>query len=307
MAVQTLALVTKENAEIYVRELLERLTPQLVWVNHGMVKNVPKNNGDTVSFRRINSLAANTDELTEGTQGTENAMSVTKITATLKQYGDYMYVSDKLDMLGLDPVIMELSGVFGEQGGLSIDTLIETEVSKGTNVQYANGRADLAALVAGDILTGTEVKKAVRNLKSNYAKRFSDGFFHGIVDSSTAFDLQGDTLWQDVSKYNGGENIQKGELGKLHGVKFFESEVTRRQTGTAELPVHSTVIFGQNAYGSCNISKGKTKPEIIVKPPTSGGAENALNQRGSVGWKTLMTSARLNENAIRRIDHAVSA
>jgi len=307
MAVQTLAVITQENAEVYIRELLERLTPQLVWVNHGMIKNVPKNNGDTVSFRRINSLDANTEELTEGQQGTENSMSVTKIIATLKQYGDYMYVSDKLDMLGLDPVIMELSGVFGEQGGLSIDTLIETCASAGTNVQYANSRASLSALADGDIITGTEIKKAVRNLKKNFAKRFPDGFYHAIVDSDTAFDLSNDSLWQDVSKYNGGENIQKGELGKLHGAKFFESEITRRQIGTSDLDVHSTVIFGQDAYGSCNIKKGKTKPEIIVKPPTSGGAENALNQKGSVGWKTLMATMRLNENAIRRIDHAVTA
>jgi len=66
------------------------------------------------------------------------------------------------------------------------------------------------------------------------------------------------------------------------------------------------MIIGKDAYGVCDVEKGAT-PQIIVKPAGSAGTADPLNQRSSVGWKTLFTAARLNELAMIRVEHSVSA
>ena len=110
-----------------------------------------------------------------------------------------------------------------------------------------------------------------------------------------------DPMWQDVSKYNGGTAIMDGEIGKLYGVRFIETTNVKVANN-----IHSTMIIGKDAYGVCDVEKGST-PQIIVKEAGSAGTADPLNQRSSVGWKTLFTAVRLNEVAMIRIEHGVSA
>jgi len=63
----------------------------------------------------------------------------------------------------------------------------------------------------------------VRTLRRNNCKPFADGFYHAIVHPDAVYDLTDDPLWVDVAKYQARENIERGELGCLHKVKFFES------------------------------------------------------------------------------------
>ncbi len=101
----------------------------------------------------------------------------------------------------------------------------------GTNVQYAGGKTNRLALEAGDKLTVTEIRKAVRSLKKAKARMFNttgDGksrkpHFVCICSPDATYDLQSDALWQDVSKYSDAEQIYSGEIGRLFGVVFVES------------------------------------------------------------------------------------
>jgi len=43
--------------------------------------------------------------------------------------------------------------------------------------------------------------------------------------------------------------------------------------------------------------------ELIVKPVDSGGADNPLNLRGSVGWKASHDCKSLNDNWYVRLEH----
>lgn len=298
MATVTLANTPNETKTFYNRTLLNRLTPKLLFARFGQKKPIPKHEGDTVNFRKFDSLAAATTALVEGVTPAGSSISVSKVEATVKQYGDYVILSDKIDTVGIDPVVAETSAVLGEQAGLTVDTVIRDVVVAGTNVLYAGGgtQADKTKKLNSD-----EIKKAVRTLKKANARPMDDGCFVGIIDPDTAFDLQSDSLWQDVSKYNGGKAIQDGEIGKIHGVRFFETTNVKVASD-----IHSTMIIGKDAYGVCDVEKGST-PQIIVKPAGSGGTQDPLNQRSSVGWKTLFTAARLNELAMIRVEHGVSA
>ena len=294
----TLANTPNENKTFYNRTLISRLTPNLLFARFGQKKPIPKHEGDTVNFRKFDSLEAKTTPLTEGVTPDGSQIAVSKVEATVKQYGDFVVLSDKIDTVGIDPVVTETSAVLGEQAGLTVDTVVRDIVVAGTNVLYAGGGASADKT---KLFTGDEIKKAVRALKKANVKPMEDGYYVGIIDPETAYDLQNDPLWQDVSKYNGGEAIKKGEIGKIHKVRFYETTNVK----VAD-EIHSTMILGRDAYGVCDVEKGAT-PQIIVKPAGSAGTADPLNQRSSVGWKTLFTAVRLNELAMIRVEHGVSA
>ncbi len=305
--IQTYQNLSTENAVFYDRTLLERLVPNLVWLKHGQKRTVPKNNGGQVSFRRFNSLDVSTTPLTEGVTPDGKALDITNVTAPLEEYGDFVKISSKLNLLGVDPVLVETAAVLGEQAALTLDTIAMREVSSGTNVQYPNNKTDIDDLTSTDVITAELIQKAVRTLRNANAKAMDNGYFYGFINHNVAYDLQKDPLWQDVSKYNGGVNIEKGEIGKLHGVRFIDTTNTQVLTNANNIDIHSTVIVAKDAYGCVDLEGGNSSsPKVIVKNAGSSGSADPLEQRASAGWKALMAVKRLNEMAIVRIDTAAT-
>ncbi|MBR2070403.1 MAG: N4-gp56 family major capsid protein [Clostridia bacterium] len=289
--------LSAENKTFYDRTLLKRLLPQLVFAKYGQKKTMKKGEGDTINFRRFTSLPAATTPLTEGVTPEGRQLTIEPVTATLKQYGDYIEITDVLDMVGIDPVATENAELLGEQAGLTIDTVVRDIVCAGTNVQYAGGGTS-----ATEKISAAEIQKAVRTLKKANAKPLADGSYIGIIDPDIAFDIMNDPLWQDISKYSGGTKIMDGEIGKLAGVRFIETTNTKINSGA-----HCAMIIGADAYGVVDLEGSATnKPEIIIKPLGSGGTTDPLNQRGTQGWKAMFTAARLNELAMIRLEVTVT-
>lgn len=309
MATQTYASLTNEQKTFYNKVLLKRLIPSLQFYKYGQKKPAPKREGDTVNFRRFNSLAAATTALTEGTVPTGNSLSITAVTGTVKQYGDFIEISDKLDMVGIDPVLTETSEILGEQAALTIDTVIRDVVSSGTNAIYGGDATSTTTLATGDNINSTLIMKAVRALRRSNAKPLEGGYYVGIVHPDVAFDIMKDSLWQDVSKYNGGTAIMKGEIGKLGGVRFIESTNAKKKDNGASsgaVDVYCTMILGKDAYGVVDID-GSSKPEMIIKDFGSAGTSDPLNQKATSGWKALFTAVRLNELSMVRIETTATA
>lgn len=305
MATQTYQSLTNEQKTFYERALLKRLVPNLVFAQYGQKKSIPKNEGDTVNFRRIGALAAATSPLTEGTTPGGSSLSVSKVEATLGQYGDFVTISDKLDMTGIDPILTDTAEVLGEAAALTVDTIVRNVVCNGTNVLYAGAKTSTDTITAADVMTSAEVKKAVRTLRKANAKPMEDGFFVGIIDPEVAYDLMSDTLWQDVSKYNGGEAILAGEIGKLGGVRFVESTNVPVAENASKVKVHSCMIIGADAYGVVEL-EGGSSAQIIVKPFGSAGSSDPLDQRATAGYKLNFAAVRLQELAMLRLECAAS-
>lgn len=294
--------LSAEDKIFYERALLERLLPQLNFYKDAQKKKLPKNNGRTINFRKFNSLTAPTASLTEGVTPNGNDLDITTIEAVVAQEGDFVVISDLIQMTGIDPVLTETSALLGEEAGELVDTRIQEAIAKGTNVYFAGGvesRANVA-----DSLTGADIKKLVRKLKNANAKRFADGFYHMQIDPSIAYDLMEDPFWVDVSKYAKPEQMVKGELGKMHGMKFFES--TNLKTATeGDKEVHIAFAYGKDAYACIDLEGGAGKPEIIVKPNGSAGTNDPLDQRASAGWKNCFTAVITQPLALVRVETCV--
>lgn len=304
---QTYANLTAEQKTFYDRTLLSRLLPNLVFLKYGQKRPMPKNEGDTINFRRFNSLAVPAASLTEGVTPDGTTLSITAVTATVAQEGNWVRVSDKISMVGIDPVLTETSALMGENAAKTLETRCADVIFKGTSQQYAGGAASASAIAAGKVVNSEEIKKAVRTLRNNNAEPLEGGYYIGFCDPSVAYDLQNDSLWQDISKYNGAENIMKGEIGRIHGVRFILTTMCPTDATTATAgTLHKTLIVGKDAYGVVDVN-GSSKPEIIIKPTGSAGTEDPLNQRASVGWKAMAVTVRLQELAMVCIQSMASA
>lgn len=305
--------LSAEDKTFYERTLLERLLPQLNFYKDARKKKLPKNSGRTMNFRKFNSLTAPSASLTEGKTPDGNDLSITTITATVAQEGDFIVISDLIQTTGIDPVLTEASELLGEEAGVVVDNRIQTALSKGTNVYFAGGATTRAGLESATTknLTAEDIKKIVRKLKNANAKRFSDGFYHMQIDPDISYDLMSDSAWVDVSKYAKPEQMVKGELGKMHGMKFFETTnlavVDSSETADKKIDVHIAYAYGKDAYDCIDLEDGAGKPEIIVKPNGSAGTDDPLNQRASAGWKNCFTAVITQPMALVRVETGVKA
>jgi N4-gp56 family major capsid protein len=307
---QTTALITAELQTYYDKKLLSRLIPNFVYANLGQKRSIPKGNGKTIDFRKFASLTAATTALTEGTTPAGNSITVTNTTATVSQYGDFVEVSDFLDLVAIDPVIDEMANVFGEQCSDTIDQVVRDVLAAGTVVQYAAGRVSRVTVAAGDNFSVTELRKAIRTLRGNNAKPMSDGYYVAVISPNTLYDLQGDSSWVNAHQYTdiGIKDLYKGEAGMLYGVRFIVTTNAKvfSAAGAAGINVHATIILGQEAFGLIDVAGGAAC-QMIIKPHGASGTADPLNQRGTIGWKVNFVAKILQQNAMIRIEHAVSA
>ncbi len=304
--------LSAEDKTFYERVLLERLLPQLNFYKDATKKKLPKNSGRTTNFRKFNSLTAPSASLTEGKTPDGNNLSISVITATVAQEGDYVQITDLIQLTGIDPVLTETCELLGEQAEKLFDSRIQTAISKGTNVYFAGSATTRAGLESATTknLTADDIKKIVRKLKNANAKRFADGYYHMQVDPDIAYDLMSDNAWVDVSKYAKPEQMVKGELGKMHGMKFFETtnlETVDSSSENTKIDVHIAYAYGKDSYACIDLEGGAGKPEIIVKENGSAGTSDPLNQRATAGWKACFTAVITQPLALVRVETGVKA
>lgn len=302
------------NKTYYDRNLLENAKTKFCHALYGQKRNIPKNSGKRVEFRRwtLFDPAFAAVALTEGVTPSSQSLQQTNVEAVIEQYGAYVEVSDMLKTTAYDDVVEGSTDLLGEQLGTAIEWITRDAMALTTNVQYAGGKTARAALTATDILTTTEVRKAVRTLKKAKARPFTreggKAHFICIVSPDAVFDLQSDPLWQDVSKYSNAEQIYGGEIGRIFGVVFVESTEAKvyEGAGDGDGDVHASMIFGADAYGIIDI-EGSSALHTIIKKPGSAGTADPLDQRATVGAKVDGYAATiLNNDWIVAIEHGVT-
>jgi len=144
--------VPQQAQTFYDKVLLDRLLPKLVFLEYGQKKPIPKRSGATGNWRRFTSLAPATTPLVEGVTPDGSRPTVEYVTATVQGYGDYVYLTDLIDMAGIDPVATEFAEVLGEQAAETLDEVVRDIVAAGTNVYQVGNGVNRAAITATDII-----------------------------------------------------------------------------------------------------------------------------------------------------------
>ena len=306
----------------YDRMLLERLTPLLVHDRFAQIRDIPRNQTNVVKFRRYNSLAANTVSLTEGETPAGASLSITDVTATVLQYGDYVTISDYLQLTTLDPILLETAAVLGEQAGLSLDNITRDVLNAGSVAAYAGtGNTQRDHVNTGDVVAYTNLDTAILTLKNanvkkimgmvrpdaGYETRPVNACYVGITHPEIAAKIKTFTAngFVPVEKYANQADIMPGEFGAYNEIRFIETSNAKvwEDEGTGGVvDIYSILIMGANAYGVTRIS-GEAL-QNIVKPLGSAGTSDPLNQRATSGWKATKVAKILDQSCIYRIECA---
>lgn len=322
MALSTYGTLTNEQRSFYEGVLITRTLPFLPTLRDGQKGTVPKNSGLVVEWRKFAAFALATSALTEGTPPTENDLTITKVTATIAQYGAWSKESDLLIVAGIDPVLTEVIGLHGEQAGQSLHSLLMTQLASGSSVRYASTATSRVTVAAGMNATLADVRKVVRDLRVNNAMPYPDGFYHGLIHPKQEYDLMANTAageWIDVNKYVGNEPLLAGEIGRAAGVRFMRSTQAPVFTGAGAggIDVYAALIYGPGAWGQRDLSTqttgavdpdtNKGAAQVHVIPADADDKSDPLHQYGTAGYKFATVFKVLDSAKIIRLETAASA
>jgi len=280
----------------YDTALLENAREQMVFTQLGKKQGMK---GNKIEWRKFNTFAKALTPLTEGVIPTGQTFGMSKIEAETTQHGDYVAVSDRLELESYDDVIFGATEEMGASEGETFDTLTRNILIAGNSVAYANGDKR-STLTNTDVLTPALISKAVTWLKKNKAPRFDGNTYVAVIHPSVAEDLRASSEWKEFHKYADVAPIFNGEIGTLHGCRFIESNEAKiwANAGASGVAVYATLFFGKDAFGVLD-PQGEGM-EMIVKPREVAGGP--LNQFSTIGYKFCHGAKILYEERMLRME-----
>ena len=311
----------------------------------GMQRALPKNNGQTVVYRRYLPFgAANTNwntrnrpvvnaaahELTEGVTPTADTLVPQDITATLKQYGCLYELTDKVVDTYEDDAPAEMKKHCGERVGLLREMIRYGVIKSCTNVFYA-GNVASRALVASKI-TLLAFRKVSRNLQANHAKRITgilapsvsiatkpvEASYLVFVSTDAEADIRDLQGFVHVSAYGNRKPVHPQELGSCENYRFITSPELAPYAGagaaigstglmgTTNVDVYPFIVVGEDAWGQLAL-RGADSIDPTYMPPGQKDKSDPLGQRGYIGAKFYMQCTLLNEGWMAIAEAGVSA
>lgn len=286
----------------YDKLFIKTVKEWLVMEEGAQKRPLPQSEGKIVSFQRYTPLSLISTALTEAENPSAVDLSATNVTAQVSEYGSYTKISKLLNLTAIDRRMEGAVKIFGQNAGESRDALVRAELDNGTP-QLANAKAAVSAIAASDVLDADEVRKAVRELKKKKAYRYSDGYFLGKISPDVSYDLMGDQTWVNAKTYSDVGDLYKGELGKLHGVRFLEG--TNPTVTSSTVDVFHSYIHGREAFGITDLEGDEKK--IYVKTPGSQSTDNPIDRFYTVGWAMTFVPKILDANWIRVLKTSASS
>lgn len=315
--------------KFFVLALTRRAVPYLVLFEDAQMTTIPKNSGGfstlgSVSFRKVNALwdplvdgVAVPTALAEGVTPTAKNLSMTEVTTFLKQYGDWIKVSDLSEDVSVDGILTHAAEALGEYEGQKLHRVMLYALDATTNIWYGDGSVAAENLItAGMTLTGATVRKLVRDAKRANMARFPDGNYHMIVESGVYMDLGAQADFLDAAKYNGGiaagggMNMITGEIGRGWGVLFKEATELLKGVGASSAVVWHNYLYGPNGYGMLDLA---TQAVRRIDPRTNRGIAvysqpvnrpdkiDPLGQLGFVSCKVAFAGFVFDTSQVRKV------
>lgn len=289
------------NKVFYDTALLDNARDQLIYTQLGKKLSLPANHGMSMEIRRWKTLGR-ISKLTEAVIPTGKKLSQVAITITIAQYGDYVAISDLMDNHAIDDAKLGATEELGASAGLTNDLLTRNVLLGGTQILFADAlnkstgayvstpsteAALQTALATYNVnLTPDVLSKARTQLyKSAKGMKYSGAYYLAVVHPDVSEDLRRCADWIEAHKYAEPEEIYTGEIGRMHGIRFLESNLAPviKKSGQT-YATFKTMIFCKDAFACLDIEGGGM--ETIIKSKEEAGGP--LNQFGTVGVKFEM-------------------
>lgn len=345
MAIQQYATITPRIGKLK-GEILAHAIPMEVLGITGQQKKMPKNNSDTVVFRRylpyggvdnrwINTSNVDTfatsHQVAEGVTPTADTLTAVDVTATLQQYAVLYAVTDRVVDLYEDDIPSEMKRQTGERLGLVREMVRYGALKAATNKFYAGGTS---RATVNKTITLPLLRKVARTLQANHAKQVTGilapspnigtapieaaylVFCHSDLEPAIR-DLPG---YVGVHEYGSRKPIHPQELGSVERFRFIISPELApyanagaavgttglESTSGQNIDVYPIIVVGEDAWGQVAL-RGMESLDVTYIPPGSKDKNDPLGQRGYIGAKTYFTALVLNQGWMAVIEAGAPA
>lgn len=314
-------------------EILAHALPVEVLGITGQNKKMPRNNGDTVVYRRwlpygaTSSTAATQNRpvvvaanhiTAEGTTPTADTITPVDVTVVLSQYSCLYAVTDKTVDLYEDDVPSEMKKQTGERVGLLREMIRYGELKSGTNLYYAGGTSQATTASA---ITYNFLSKIARNLLANHGKMITE-----ILSASPNFatapveagylvfchtDVEHDIRllpgFKHVAEYAQRKVMHEMEIGSVGRFRFIVSPELAStpdagvavgatglySTSASNIDIYPCIVVAEDAWGDVAL-RGSNSLDPTWIPPGQKDKNDPLGQRGYVGAKFYSAAKILN-------------
>lgn len=245
--------------------------------------------GVTVSFTKVNDLAAAITPLTEATDVTPATMSDVAVTVPLLEYGNAAQTTAKLrgtNFVSIDDIAANL---IGYNAGVSVDTVARDVLAAGTNVTFSGNATSRLTIDGTDNMSGSNGARAVARLRDRSVPTIN-GFYWATIHPLVSYDLRQTTgagSWRDPHQYSQPGEIWAGEIGAFEGARYIETPRAPLfpNAGTpATVDVYRTIFGGRQALAKVwsMIDGNGPQPQVVFGPVT-----DVLRRFQPVGWYWL--------------------
>lgn len=333
--------ISPRTAAYVMKDLLERAMPYMVIERFGQNYPIPQNSTQTAKFRRYflqgatgtaGQSGANyyvplaLTPLVEGVTPAGNRLAHQDYTVQLKQYGDYVTITDVVMDTHEDPVLQQATQIMSEQAALTIETIRFNILKAGTNVYYANGVARNAVNtpVTTDLqrrITTAMLRQQAKPIQQA-VKSSADFRTEPIEAAFIALhhpDLETDIRKMDgfiPTKQYGTTTPFENETGSVERVRYLNSTIFEpwadaggakglmRSTTGVNADVYPILYLARDAYGIVPLKGKDALTPMVVNPKPAPG--DPLAQRGTVGWKAWQAAVILQDAFLIRAEVAAT-
>nr|DAT56695.1 MAG TPA: major capsid protein [Caudoviricetes sp.] len=261
--------LTDEMKTYYSDYLIDLVEPRLVHDQFADKKDIPKGSGKTIEFRKYSPLAKALTPIQEGVTPNGNNLNMSTITAEIYQYGDYITLSDILQLAAIDNNVVQATKLLGSQAGRTLDTITREVMAGGTNVIIApdadTPEEDPVArhlITANNKFTPDLAFKAKTQLAAMNAAPIDDSYV-AIIHPYVSYDIMRNREWIALKDYDNAD-YYKGEIGKIGGLRFVESTEAKIFRGD-DLAKNSRTLTVDSISGSeITFSGGKVEENALA-------------------------------------------
>lgn len=295
--------------QYWIEKFLTEFRSNLVFRDLGLRGKIPGAEGQIVHWLSLADLSVNTTAATENTDPTSYSLSGGDKQATLTPYNDSVLMSRQLAKTWISGSMDDVLNRLARLAAAKIDRVIRDTVLTGGGVAKYAGTAVSRNSLPQDsafIFNVTQARKARNFLEQTNIAPHTDGFYICVSHPDSLFDIEGDTNWRDIVKYDTRtfQNILKGEVGEINKIRFVkttEAFNSAMGSGSTAATVYQNYVMGAEAYGVSDLED----VDIIVKDPAPSSAVNGYSTVGyyvSFATRALQTSALIRFEAVSSIN-----
>jgi N4-gp56 family major capsid protein len=259
--------------------------------------------GSSVVFSIYSDLAQATTPLTETSDASSVALgNPNQIPVTLLEYGSAVTTTKKLNLTSFNDVDAALADIIAYNAADSIDAVVASVLTGGTNVIYGGNATGTNNIDAADTISVKNIRAAVTELRTNKALPRIGELYAAYLHPRQTADLRaeaGTGGFQELSKYVDRTPFVAGAVGVIEGAFVVETPRVpyALNTNTPAVNVYKAVVAGREALAE---AMGQDISTVI------GPQIDALRRYHTIGWYYFGGFARLREPALYRIETAAT-